>query len=323
MQWLMPDSKRRQAEQRLQQIFSKSGLFSGLLIGGLVVAAHGLLATPYNRTPRPDAWADISFVPIALSGGDQSTVRIARAWHLTSSDPRLGGLSTLAVDGTKLVAMTDSGVVIRLPRPGPGGHKALFHDLPNGPGDPRRKSRRDSEALTRLADGDWLVAFENRNQIWRYDAQFRSGRRVLDFDRQGWPVNRGVEAMAVDRAGDLLLIPEARDTIIVVSDVVQYQPLASGGWTISDASRLPGGRMLLLLRKIGAGGFRNAIGELTSTSAGWRVVERATLPIGGLDNAEGFAAEPLPAGGTRLWIVTDNDAVGYRRTLLLALDLRR
>ena len=39
------------------------------------------------------------------------------------------------------------------------------------------------------------------------------------------------------------------------------------------------------------------------------------------DNAEGIAAEPLVGGASRLWIVTDNDFAGYRRTLLLAVDL--
>lgn len=321
MQRLMPDSPRLKAERHLQLSFRKSRFFSGLAVAALVVSAHWLFATPFNRVPRSDARAGISFSPIALSGANQASERIAGAWQLNSPDPRLGGLSALAIDRGALVALTDSGVVIRLPQPGPAGRQALFHDLPDGPGDPRRKSRRDSEALTRLADGDWLVAFENRHQLWRYDASFRSGRRALAFDRQGWPANRGIEAMAVDRNGGLLLIPEARGTLIVVSDVAEQLPLASGGWTVSDASRLPDGRLFVLLRRIGVLGFRNAIGELELTGAGWRVAVRASLPIGGLDNAEGLAAEPLPAGGTRLWIVTDNDGVGYRRTLLLALDL--
>jgi hypothetical protein len=288
-------------------------------VAAVVVGAHALIWTPFNRLPRAHAWADIGFTPVAFPAAASSDIRVVGAWSLTSSDPRMGGLSALALDREALAALTDSGVVIRLPRPGPAG-RALFRDLPAGPGDPRRKSRRDGEALTRLADGDWLVAFENRNQLWRYDPAFRTGRRVVRFN-QGWSTNRGAEAMVVDGDGRVLVFPEGRGELFVVGDRAEARPLSTDGWTVSDATRLPDGRVFVLLRKIGLGGFRNAIGELKRVGAGWRVAVRAVLPIGGLDNAEGLAAEPLRSGGTRLWIVTDNDSVDYRPTLLLALDL--
>ena len=210
----MPDSRRREAERSLQLPFSKSSLFSGLLVAGLVIGMQRQLGRLPDRMAQSDAVGSVTFTPVALDG-----TQIAGAWRVTSGERRLGGLSALAVDGDELVALSDSGVAIRLPKPGGARSTALIHDLPEGPGDPRRKSGRDSEALARLADGDWLVAFENRNQVWRYDRDFRSGRRVVRFTRQGWPANRGIEAMAVDREGQLLVIPEGRGTLIAIGEV--------------------------------------------------------------------------------------------------------
>lgn len=301
-------------------MFSKSGIFSGLLVAALVVGAQRWLSDLPDREAQPDRVAAVTYTPVKLATSEP-TLRIAGAWRVTSSERRLGGLSALAVDRGALLALTDSGVVIRMPRPGGVQSMATFRDLPDGPGDPRRKSRRDSEALARLADGDWLVAFENRNQLWRYDPAFRSGRRVVAFTDQRWPTNRGIEAMTIDREGGVLVVPEGRRTLIALRDRGKYHALANDGWTVSDAAQLPDGRQYLLLRRITIWGVRNAIGELELTSAGWRVAVRARLPIGALDNAEGMAAEATPGGGVRLWIVTDNDFADYRQTLLLALDL--
>lgn len=317
----MPDSRRPQAERRLQHPFSKSSFFSGLLVAGVVLAVHYRFSGLPDRTIQADATAEVRLDPVVLRRGSGAALGVLGAWRLASNEPRFGGLSALAVDGDALVALTDSGVVVKLLKPRSRRMLATFHDLPDGPGDPRHKSRRDSEALGRLSSGDWLVAFENRDQLWRYDAQFQSGRVALDFIVQNWPRNRGIEAMAVDRRDHLLLVPEAGETLVVVRGGAEYVPIESGGWTVSDATLTPDGQRFVLLRRITITGFRNAIGEISETAGHWRVTLLATLPIGGLDNAEGLAAEQLPSGGTRLWIVTDNDSAWYRRTPLVKLDL--
>ena len=45
------------------------------------------------------------------------------------------------------------------------------------------------------------------------------------------------------------------------------------------------------------------------------------LNVSPLDNAEAMAAERLPDGRTRLWIMTDDNFTRPFRTLLIALDL--
>jgi len=47
----------------------------------------------------------------------------------------------------------------------------------------------------------------------------------------------------------------------------------------------------------------------------------ARIALGARDNVEAIAAEPRAGGGTRLWLLTDNDFRPRAPTLLVALDL--
>jgi hypothetical protein len=61
---------------------------------------------------------------------------------------------------------------------------------------------------------------------------------------------------------------------------------------------------------------------LERSADGYRMRSWARLPLGQLDNVEGVAAEVLPGGATRLWLVTDNDFSSSRKTLLMTVVLR-
>jgi hypothetical protein len=54
--------------------------------------------------------------------------------------------------------------------------------------------------------------------------------------------------------------------------------------------------------------------------AGDRLGAPIALGLGPLDNAEALAAEPID-GGTRLWLMTDDNFRWPMRTVLVALDL--
>ena len=88
---------------------------------------------------------------------------------------------------------------------------------------------------------------------------------------------------------------------------------------IADAVRLPDGRELLLVREVGVRGIVNRLAWLQRERGADRAENFATLPLGPLDNAEGVAAQAMPGGGTRLWIVTDNDQSRWRSTKLLTM----
>jgi hypothetical protein len=74
----------------------------------------------------------------------------------------------------------------------------------------------------------------------------------------------------------------------------------------------------LLIRRPALRGFDN---QLWIASGAGRPARRIALDLGMLDNMEGIAAAPLPSGGTRLWIVSDDNFRPWMRTLLVALEL--
>ncbi len=302
MQRLMADRRLNEAERRLQPSFSKSLFFSALLMASPIFALAAWSKAQPNRAAMPDAVAEgraeavRSSVPAGIS---------VQLWRLFAPDRRFGGLSGLAVDRGDLIALTDSGVTARFAPPFESSQRIVFrlHDLPDGPGDARRKHGRDSEAL--LADPSgrgWWVAFENGHSLWRYDRKFS---RVLEtiWLRQDWPANGGAEALLADH-GKIVALPEGGN---------EFAPAGT-----SDATRLGDGRSVLLVRRVGWRGFSN---EVRIAEGAGKPALTVKLPLGPLDNAEGIAAAPLASGGTRLWIVTDDNFRPWLRTLLVALDL--
>ncbi|MFL6773674.1 MAG: esterase-like activity of phytase family protein, partial [Sphingomicrobium sp.] len=126
-----------------------------------------------DRTELGPRSARLALEPVRLDPRGFAPLHLAGAWRLTSDDPRFGGISALALDGGSLLALSDSGVLVRFAKLEGSTVSAAIRELPDGPGDPRFKSRRDSEAIVRDASGrGWWVAFENRNELWLYDGGF-------------------------------------------------------------------------------------------------------------------------------------------------------
>lgn len=167
--------------------------------------------------------------------------------------------------------------------------------------------------------GGW-VAFENRNQLWLYDAQFNRALRRIDFGRDRWPRNRGIEGLTSDDAS-LLLFPERGNEVVELrgTSARRYRIERPVG-RISDAARLPSGDLLVVNRHLTALGFANSIALLKRTSNGFRYGSRIGLGLSPLDNIEAVAPEILPGGGLRLWLMTDDNFQRPLRTLLIALD---
>ena len=184
-----------------------------------------------------------------------------------------------------------------------------IRDLPDGPGNALRKAARDSEAL--LADPrgrGWWVGFEIYHSLWLFDRDFRRvlAKRPLDVD---WRANRGAEALVAGKAG-VMMLPEDG------GKAVGGAMIAPPG--TADATRLADGRLVLLIRRISPGGFDN---QLWIAAGAGRPARRVALDLGAFDNMEGVAAAPLPNGGTRLWVVSDDNFRPWMRTLLVAYDL--
>ena len=306
------------AEQGVQPKFRNGQLLASLVLLAAIALFDAWLAQFPNRQGLGWRAARIEFQPVRLAAAEFGPLRLAGAWRLTSPDRRFGGVSSLAIDGGELVALTDAGALIRFR---PGEDEARIGELPDGPGSGGFKRNRDSEALVRDALGrGWWVAFENRHQLWLFDQEFGRMLRRIDLGRRGWGVNRGIEGLATD-GGALLLFHEEGDHLLRVSGTRARQfPIAGARGRISDAAAIGPGRYLAVERRVTPFGFRNALVPLEKAGAGYRFGRRVALPLGPFDNVEAIAVERGAGGSVRLWLMTDDNFQMPFRTLLIALD---
>jgi hypothetical protein len=318
----MPDSPTMIAERRVQPPFRKTQLLQLLMLAALTLFAGSWLDRLPDRAELGKRGAILQLEPVKLEPNAFAPLRVAGSWRVTGEDQRVGGVSALAVDRGELLALTDSGAVLRFAKPRAGAAaRAMIDELPGGPGDPRFKSKRDSEALARDPAGrGWWAAFENENELWLYDEQLGRPLRRIELGSRRWPVNLGIEA-AVPAGGALLLLPERGDTVVELRTTsARTLAIANPAGRISDAVRLPSGELLVLNRRLTPLGFVNSLAVLQRHSSGYRFAERIGLRLGRLDNAEAIAAERMPDGRTRLWLMTDDNFQRPLRTLLVALD---
>ena len=315
-------SRLNRAERLLQPRFSLSRLIRPLLLlcGSLLLAGDSSWDRP-DRTPRPERSVAVRYIPLPLPPASDGKLTLTGLWRLEMTDPRLGGVSGLAVNGARLLAVTDSGSVLDLPRPGQGT-MAIVRDLPDGPGSRFWKKYRDSESIARDPLGrGWWVGFEFQHSLYLYDLEFRRALRRIGFAEDRWPPNKSLEAIVPAGPG-LLVIPETgREVLQIEEGRIATQALVGATGAPADAVRLPDGRVMVLLRSVRPWGLRNELAELVRSGAGYRLRPLGQLPLGPLDNAEGISVEQRPDGQVRLWVVTDNDFSGRRPTLLMAVDL--
>ncbi|MEO7365750.1 MAG: esterase-like activity of phytase family protein [Sphingomicrobium sp.] len=310
------------AEREVQRPFRIARPLAGLIMAAVLVLAHRALLTIPNRHELGwrDARVAFNLVPIDAEG--LGPLKLVGAWKLTSDDPRFGGISALAVDRGRMLALTDSGVLVRFSAPGQTPGPAWIGELPDGPGSPNFKPNRDSEALLRdPQDRGWWVAFENRDELWLYDRDFGRALERIHLGSRGWGANRGVEGMAPDGTS-LQLLPESGDSLLRVTESrARSMPIANARGRISDAAALGPRQSFVIERRLTPLGFRNALVMLDKTPNGYRFGRRQRLPLGPIDNAEALAIQRLANGTRRLWLMTDDNLQPPLRTLLIALDL--
>jgi hypothetical protein len=318
----MPDSQLRNAERRVQPLLRKIPLLQLLILAAAIPLFHYWAIRLPDREELGERSTRVEFEKVHIDSESFGELRLAGAWTLTGDDPRFGGFSALAVDDGELLALTDFGVLARFPKPAGAGATALIRELPSGPGDRRFKRNRDSEALLRDRSGrGWWVAFENRNELWLYDERFSRPLGRAALGRQRWPLNKGIEALT-HAGSDILAFPEQGRTVVRLRGLsAQSFPIDPPLGRISDAVQLPDGRIWVLHRNLTPFGFRNSLTELERTAAGYRFGKSLRLGLSPLDNAEALAAERLPNGNTRLWLMTDDNLQRPMRTLLIALDV--
>lgn len=287
-----------------------------------LMLAHRIFYNLPDREPLEPVVTEVRFEPLEFDPAAFAPLRLAGSWTVSSDDPRVGGISAVAVEDESLIAITDRGAVIRFGKPTGPVAGARVRDLPSGPGDPRYKSNRDSESITADPAGrGWWIAFEGRDSLWLYDSEFERALQSIAVPNASVHVNVGIEGLATD--GDqLVLLPESGGRALTAGPTGWTDvPFAFSARRVSGAAALRDGSLLVVERRLTLSGFENALVRLDRCRGGYCLVWRKRLPVGPLDNVEAIAAEPLQSGATRLWLMTDDGTRRPMRTVLVAADL--
>ncbi len=315
---------------------------------GFVLAAGLLLATNIGPGPPPPlpmpAEASLSFEPVALDPDDRRRRRIGRllflgGWVLRSDNHRFGAISAIHVEGGRVTALSDAGILLRFPLP-EGGNRVRLDPLPSGPGPATRKSNRDTEAMLIGGDSLW-AAFEKHNMVWRYrrgDLRATAAARPAAIRR--WPSNAGAEAMVRLADGRFLILSEGRNDGREHSEAVLFdgdpaEPGTGGfplryrrppGFRVTDAALLPDGRLLLLNRRFAVLEGMSAVltvAETRGLRAGATIEGREVAALRApltVDNMEALSVT-VENGRTIVWIASDDNFFPLQRTLLLKFEL--
>lgn len=276
-----------------------------------------------------------------------------RAGLVLSSDAAaFGGLSglTLSPDGNELTAVSDYGDFLRarlvLDRKGRLQGLANARIVRLRGVDGRKLSLRlgkrdeDAEAVERLPDGGFLVSFEVRHRILRYDELTQQPRLfAIPPGIEEAPSNGGLEAITPLPDGRILILSEQYRTDNKSGDYIGwlldadgkslgrvYWP-GTGIYRPTDLAALPNGDVLLLQRRftvIGGAGARLSRIPAARIKAGGRLIDEELaqlLPPMTVDNFEGLAVHRDPEGGWWIYMLSDDNFNPLQRTLLLQFHL--
>ncbi|AUX68588.1 hypothetical protein CHX26_02845 [Porphyrobacter sp. HT-58-2] len=318
-----------------------------LLLSFVVI---GLAPGTFLRTPtgqRGDV-AEVTVIPITERRGVSGELALTGAWELRSDHGWFGGFSALvASDGPGLIAGSDRGFLLDIdlkgsaPRAVPGSFRYIGRVM--GP----REELVDLEAVTRdPVSGTLWGAFENFNLVARYAPDgTQTLRRPPQMQR--WSTNSGPETLERLADGRFIVMAEGTErgsdnihpALLFAGDPVEAgKPLAFGfvappDYDPVDATALPDGRVLILLRRVEYAlparfDTAIAIADPAEIRAGevWRaqIIQRMS---GGVfaDNFEGIAFVPDVADPARgaVWLVSDDNFSVFQKNVLVRFEWSR
>ena len=308
------------------------------ILAAILVGGSGAAAQSGARVAMPSRAVRINAAPVPLNDRNPWQTQLgdfvyAGGLALTSSETdQLHGLSDLVVTGAnRLTAVADTGLLLeaRLELDAAGRLTGIadgrLTTLVGVDGSrPRQKEEMDAEGLALLANGDRLISFEVRDRVWLYPADGGLPRPVPS-PNASFPANTGLEALtaAPDVAADAYMVgDEVRGNIwncrVSTACVKGQGADLPPGYALVSMRRLDAGRTAYLLRAFDLRrGNRSSLriysdGKLTGQLD-------LALPLT-IDNFEGVAAVPRADGGVRFYLMSDDNALAFQRTLLVAFD---
>ncbi|WP_271079010.1 esterase-like activity of phytase family protein [Aurantiacibacter sp. MUD61] len=301
----------------------------------LIVIGVLLLALSWWRSPvslRPSDKFTVTAVDIAESSED-APLTATHVWEIEGSGAGFGGFSALiAMPSGQLRAFSDRNwrFTFTMGENGPKG----MHTAQVIPGDGFGLALFDIEAATPAPDGSayWL-SYEATHAIHRFCGNDSAEQVRLLGDELNLPANAGLEAMVRLADGQFVAFGEGRNRgYIFAGDPVDGAEMAAFPveWPVADyrptdASQLPDGRVLVLMRRFSPlplPTFESllVVGEAPVPDAIWRPQLLASLEgIVPRENYEGLAVRPLPGDAAELWLISDDNFSAFQRTLLARL----
>jgi len=310
------------------------------VLGALALMGAAACAAVATSTPGPLPGLDRAVrmearhVPLGL-GGATLAPGVRYAGGLILRGPGLHGLSDLKIesstaDDAKAWVVSDFGDLIRFTlRMGRDGRltsadTAISRAL-TGPDGMilTPKPNADAEGLAILPNGEVLVSFERDHRIWSYGVGAGERPGAVATPAVTLPDNEGLEALAAAGPTGWLALAEGGGAWLCAIDCVPMgrSPLmpaddyrftgadrdpAGDGWYVVERFYQPPLDMRVRVRRLSPEGILSA-----------PLIQ--LRPPASVDNFEGIAAVATPTG-TRLYLLSDDNANPLQKTLLLAFD---
>lgn len=270
-------------------------------------------------------------VPLGI-GGANLAPDVTYAGGLILRGSGLHGLSDLKVTGDRAWVVSDFGQLIRftlvLDEKGGliGAEDAISRPLTGLSGAVLTpKVNADSEGLALLSDGRMLVSFERDDRIWAYDPGAGYTSMSVASPDADFLDNEGMEGLAAAPDGGWLVLGEGGGAWVchatcITLGAAPVMPAdgfkftgadvdPAGGWFVVERYYSPPLDMRVRVRRLSADGvLSEPIIQLR--------------PPASTDNFEGIAAVATPSG-TRLYLLSDDNANPLQKTLLLGFDVGR
>ena len=301
------------------------------LIGAAACAALATAMPPPAAGPDRPTRIEARHIPLGL-GGATLAPGVTYAGGLSLYGPDLHGLSDLKLDGDRVWAVSDFGALvrftIRLDEHGrlDGAGAAVVRALTGPDGAAlSTKTQADAESLALLPDGRVLIGFEGDHRIWSYGPNGAQPPARVSTPAGPFARNQGLEALAAAPDGRWLAMGETGGAWLCDDRACEPLPNApaayADGFLTTGADVDPDGGWFIVQRFYGP--------PLNLRARVLRMAPDGTLsapliqlrPPASVDNFEGIAAVRT-ATGTRLYLLSDDNAIVLQRTLLMAFDVR-
>lgn len=295
----------------------------------LGAAACAAVATTVPLPPGPDRpiRLEANRTPLGV-GGAALAPGVRYAGGLTLRGSGLHGLSDLKIHEDRVWVVSDFGDLIRfdlvLDGQGrlTGARAAISRPLTDPDGAVLSpKAHADAEGLAILPDGRVLVAFERDHRIWSYGEGADDRPVRVATPEVALPGNSGFEGLAVSADGWLVLAEEGGAWLCAAACRTMAEVLPADGYRFTGADRDPGGEGWFVVERYYRPPLDMRLRVRRLSEQGAMSAPLIELrPPASVDNFEGIAAVETPAG-TRLYLLSDDNANPLQKTLLLAFDV--